>query len=91
MPKSEQPAATAEHGTGGSGSFMAETHIGSPPEERDTKPGLQVIVLVCIYSPLLCIPFGAFLLPLFYSFICVSSSSSTLSLLLFDLALDMAA
>lgn len=59
-PKSEQPAATAEHGSGGPGSPMAETHIGSPPEEVDTKPGLQVIVLVrtCIISsPLLCIPY----------------------------------
>lgn len=59
--KSEQPTATAEHGTGGPGSPMAETHVGNPPE-GDTKPGLQVIVLVRIYPPFLCVPIGTVLL-----------------------------
>ena len=53
--KSEQPAATAEHGTGGSGSPMAEALVGNPLE-GDTKPGLQVIVLVRIDSLFFCTP-----------------------------------
>lgn len=63
---------TTDHGTGGLGSPMAETHVGFLPED-DHKPGLQVIVLVrtflrfsLCYSVVPCNPIS--IVPLFLCF-----------------------